>query len=146
MSKHTPGPWGFKDSAGEEIGIYAVIPERLRDHVEFRFGDDPVLLWHDTWHQFPPKDWHQMQLANARLIATAPELLNALKAILEAVEDEPEYHQQGMGCGLEDRAIHDRYDAMRHGWDKAVFRCRELLDQGPLEQARAAITLATKGV
>jgi hypothetical protein len=27
-----------------------------------------------------------------------------------------------MGCGLEDRGITDRYDAMRHGWDEAMER------------------------
>lgn len=32
----------------------------------------------------------------------------------------PEYHAQGMGCGLEDRCIHDRYDAMAHGWNEAI--------------------------
>lgn len=32
----------------------------------------------------------------------------------------PEYHHQGMGCGLEDRNITDRYDAMEHGWNCAI--------------------------
>jgi hypothetical protein len=27
-----------------------------------------------------------------------------------------------MGCGLEDRNIHDRYDAMHHGWECALER------------------------
>jgi hypothetical protein len=35
----------------------------------------------------------------------------------------PEFHQQGMGCGLEDRGITDRYDAMRYGWDEALAAC-----------------------
>lgn len=39
--------------------------------------------------------------------------------------EEPEYHHQGMGCGLEDRNITDRYDAMEHGWEKAMFRVAE---------------------
>lgn len=34
---------------------------------------------------------------------------------------EPEYHHQGMGCGLEDRDITDRYEAMEHGWEEAMF-------------------------
>ena len=37
--------------------------------------------------------------------------------------DWPEYHYQGMGCGLEDRGITDRYEAMRYGWDEALERC-----------------------
>lgn len=40
---------------------------------------------------------------------------------------EPDYHSQGMGCGLEDRNITDRYDAMVHGWEKAVERYQENL-------------------
>lgn len=35
----------------------------------------------------------------------------------------PEFHDQGMGCGLEDRSITDRYEAMRYGWDEALERC-----------------------
>jgi len=37
-----------------------------------------------------------------------------------------DYHQQGMGCGLEDRGIHDRYEAMRHGWDCGVEQLTEI--------------------
>lgn len=36
--------------------------------------------------------------------------------------EEPEYHTHGMGCGLEDRNIIDRYEAMQHGFEKAVER------------------------
>ncbi|EPJ7088547.1 hypothetical protein NK529_002955 [Citrobacter amalonaticus] len=48
-----------------------------------------------------------------------------LKAIVDFVTDldnEPQYHEAGMGCGLEDRGITDRYEAMRHGWDNAMER------------------------
>lgn len=61
-----------------------------------------------------------------------------MKSIIDAVTDlnaEPTYHEGGMGCGLEDRGIHDRYEAMRHGWDQAMERvygevipCAEELD------------------
>jgi len=44
----------------------------------------------------------------------------------------PEYHYSGMGCGLEDRGIHDRYDAMFHGWECAVERCMEAIPDEPL--------------
>lgn len=37
--------------------------------------------------------------------------------------DYPDYHYQGMGCGLEDRGIADRYEAMPPGWDEAIERC-----------------------
>lgn len=48
-----------------------------------------------------------------------------MRKIIDSVTDldnEPQYHEQGMGCGLEDRGITDRYDAMRHGWDEAMER------------------------
>ena len=32
----------------------------------------------------------------------------------------PEYHEQGMGCGLEDQGITDRYDACRYGYEQAL--------------------------
>lgn len=34
----------------------------------------------------------------------------------------PEYHYEGMGCGLEDRGITDPYEAMYHGWESAMSR------------------------
>lgn len=40
--------------------------------------------------------------------------------------NEPEYHSVGMGCGLEDRNITDRYEAMQHGFERAVEKCCEL--------------------
>lgn len=43
--------------------------------------------------------------------------------------EEPEYHAQGMGCGLEDQGIHDRYAAMEYGWDQAVERCIERIPE-----------------
>ncbi len=38
---------------------------------------------------------------------------------------QPEYNYQAMGCGLEDRDITDRYDAMEHGWIDAVDTCSQ---------------------
>jgi hypothetical protein len=35
---------------------------------------------------------------------------------------EPEYNEQAMGCGLEDRDITDRYAAMEYGWERAMER------------------------
>lgn len=54
----------------------------------------------------------------------------------EPVEiDFPEYHSFGMGCGLEDRGITDRYAAMEYGWEEALDRMAEELEHlGPLYQ------------
>ena len=30
------------------------------------------------------------------------------------------YHSEGMGCGLEDREITDRYEACEYGWNEAI--------------------------
>lgn len=43
--------------------------------------------------------------------------------------DAPEYHSSGMGCGIEDRGITDRYEACEHGWNAAVDRYTENLPE-----------------
>lgn len=48
-----------------------------------------------------------------------------MKQIIDSVtnlDNEHQYHDEGMGCGLEDRGITDRYDACRYGWDEAMER------------------------
>jgi hypothetical protein len=40
-----------------------------------------------------------------------------------------EYHSQGMGCGIEDRGITDRYEACAHGWDQAMDRVAEIMPE-----------------
>ena len=59
--------------------------------------------------------------------------LNARKAEQPAQEpvvfeiDWPEYNSHAMGCGLEDRGITSRYEAMQYGWDEALERMAECL-------------------
>lgn len=69
-------------------------------------------------------DYKDYAALEAKCAALAAE--NAgLKKIVDFVTDldnEPQYHDEGMGCGLEDRGITDRYEAMRHGWDEAMER------------------------
>lgn len=36
---------------------------------------------------------------------------------------EPDFHKSAMGCGLEDKGITDRYEAMEHGFQEGVERC-----------------------
>jgi hypothetical protein len=55
--------------------------------------------------------------------------------------EEPDYHYEAMGCGLEDREIIDRYEAMRYGWDCCVEKFLEQIPDEPiytgtLEQAK----------
>ena len=35
----------------------------------------------------------------------------------------PEYHEEGMGCGLEDQHITNRYEACRYGFEQAIDAC-----------------------
>lgn len=41
----------------------------------------------------------------------------------------PEYYSEGMGCGLEDRNITDRYEAMLYGWECALDAVSETLPE-----------------
>lgn len=58
----------------------------------------------------------------------------------------PEYHYSGMGCGLEDRGIRDRYDAMRYGWDCAVECCMEAVPEDPLYTTPPAPAVSVKAL
>ncbi|NSL93880.1 hypothetical protein [Acetobacter syzygii] len=61
-------------------------------------------------------------------------------SIVDYSEYEPEYHDQGMGCGLEDRGIHDRYEAMAYGWEQAMERaCSEFPETVLLSDHQAQI-------
>jgi hypothetical protein len=54
------------------------------------------------------------------------QLETALCEVIELIREcIPEYHAQGMGCGIEDREIYDRYEAAQHGWEKAIERIEE---------------------
>jgi hypothetical protein len=39
------------------------------------------------------------------------------------------YHSDGMGCGIEDRGITDRYAACEYGWDRAINLVREYIPE-----------------
>lgn len=73
----------------------------------------------------------------------------AMKAIIDSVtnlDNEPQYHDAGMGCGLEDRGITDRYEACYYGWNEAIERvygevipCAEELDFSATDRIVAGI-------
>ena len=69
MSKHTPGPWevAYQDKNGQSVV--------KGEHIEV------ATCWHHCVGSIE-KEMH----ANARLIAAAPELLEALKEIVDAAD------------------------------------------------------------
>lgn len=78
MSKHTPGPWDITISCttmGEMFGVP---------------GSKRIRYWSYNLHQ---NETEVEAEANARLIATAPELLEALKSALQTAEFERHPHR-----------------------------------------------------
>ena len=73
MSGHTPGPWTFYDDSndGKTNRIEIVAIGKTIAHI---------------YHSVPAKD-----LPNARLIAAAPELLEALEAICDEFDNDDDF-------------------------------------------------------
>lgn len=65
---HTPGPWSVVHKRAIERPIH------IREHFAVRPADGPTFA-------FLPEGRADIQEANARLVAAAPDLLKALKAI-----------------------------------------------------------------
>lgn len=74
---HTPGPWKAENLDDEPYG-------RITIHRPGA-GRSIATLWQDD---APVPEWNAEQWANARLIAAAPELLDALKELTEAACEE----------------------------------------------------------
>ena len=53
--------------------------------------------------------------------------MQELEKILEEIET-LNYHPEGMGCGLEDCGITDRYEACEYGWDQAIEAVVEVIN------------------
>ena len=73
MNEHTTGPWHTKAGMTQMCDDDATTVARARAH-----GDDGAFWW-----IFSPADGHGEAEADARLIAAAPELLDALQAAVE---------------------------------------------------------------
>nr|VUD28237.1 Uncharacterised protein [Raoultella sp. NCTC 9187] len=106
------------------------------------------------------KETKVMELAKAYVQLAAENVALALenvamKQIVDSVtnlDNEPQYHDEGMGCGLEDRGITDRYDACRYGWDEAIERiygevipCADELDFSATDRIVAGIRADATG-
>lgn len=78
-----------------------------------------------------PMRYRRMEF-NAQLQQEAKTLRARVKELEASVAfemDWPDFHAEAMGCGLEDRNITDRYEAMRYGWDEAIECCAERLPE-----------------
>lgn len=84
-AKHTPGPWIAEDCIGAGWKIKGVIPFEA-ECVEYRMKAAEQMIFemvaYERWVQFEPQNWKDMQAANARLIAAAPDLLEAVEKLL----------------------------------------------------------------
>ena len=93
-TKHTPGPWEF-DSGKDGGSRYQIINGQLPKGINGDFGY-PVADTMNRHHCIAPEE----DEANARLIAAAPELLEALRQMVLLFDDARE------GCLLLARADH----------------------------------------
>ncbi|MGI9708681.1 hypothetical protein ACQPL0_12895 [Serratia marcescens] len=109
---------------------------REAEHGEFvKFSDYEALVSELASSRQINAQTLQVKLTMAETIKELTDRVNALavenaalKDVLENIccrDNEPEYHDCGMGCGLEDRGITDRYAAMAHGWESAMERIYE---------------------
>lgn len=79
-SKHTPGPWAVEDPMGREVGLW-IVQQGLETYDWACIA--MVTADNDTAGR---KITYTEQQANARLIAAAPDLLEALALLLEREE------------------------------------------------------------
>lgn len=65
-------------------------------------------------------------LASTPAQAGVPAKSAAYAALPEPLEiDWPELHSQALGCGVEDRGLHNRYECAEYGWQDGVDKCAE---------------------
>ena len=70
-SQHAPGPWTYMTYIEDDAGYYLSSPS---------YGNFAVV------HKSGRPDTVEMDAANARLIAAAPELLQALKLLVDCID------------------------------------------------------------
>lgn len=73
MSKHTPGPW----RAFLNKGVIGVAPA----NGQYRAGDIAICSDHDS------RRTNEEAMANARLISAAPDMLEALEALHDEIDE-----------------------------------------------------------
>ncbi|WP_372703620.1 hypothetical protein [Klebsiella pneumoniae] len=139
---------------GNEIEQIAQQNEMSIEFVTWFFNEKKVGCG-NVWFMMMAAMWEgwkgrsiEMDKLAAENVALALENV-AMKQIVDSVtnlDNEPQYHDEGMGCGLEDRGITDRYDACRYGWDEAMERiygevipCADELDVSATDRIVAGV-------
>lgn len=115
MRRHSPVSLVADEKRGSTITLQAVneLIASLESAGELSIRETKVMALAKAYQQLAAEN-----------VALALENV-AMKQIVDSVtnlDNEPQYHDEGMGCGLEDRGITDRYDACRYGWDEAMER------------------------
>ena len=86
MSAHTPGPWGLAQYAkGAALPIPFIEHKTIAVFSDGARQGDVAYMQHGLWGD------HQA-LANARLIASAPDLLEALREMLAVYGNDGHFH------------------------------------------------------
>lgn len=79
MSKHTPGPWKLRRA------------ESSLEHDFILHAGPHIIAWSVPRADRSNTRKKSVHIANAKLIAAAPELLEALREMTERIEDHPAY-------------------------------------------------------
>jgi len=81
---HTPGPWRLSEELGDKNGNYADSARRWTIDAP---GKRAAMSISEAWKSKDNPDiWDEVR-ANAKIMAAAPELLDALEMVLIASED-----------------------------------------------------------
>ena len=91
------------------------------------------------WMPIPDRAAPDLAALALRQTEEIERLRAALVEVVQCLAGQPEYHAQGMGCGLENRSITDRYEAMEHGWERAMERIHDEHIEPAADAARAAL-------
>ena len=124
-------PWGYFRHDCKEMSHI--------ESFEVTFGEKYGTAWLQSGGGNDRRDLSKAEAeANAALMAHAPRLLEICREqgarlaeweLFRTQFDGLSYHYEGMGCGIEDRGITDRYQACEHGWDCAMDRVAECIPE-----------------
>ncbi|HID1022688.1 TPA: hypothetical protein ACXDFS_005144 [Klebsiella michiganensis] len=132
MRRHSPVSLVADEKRGSTITLQAVneLIQSLESAGELSIKETKVMVLAKAYQQLAAENVEMKQIIDS----------------VTNLDNEPQYHDEGMGCGLEDRGITDRYDACRYGWDEAMERiygevipCADELDFSATDRIVAGI-------